>query len=147
MTTNWYSVKSDIDYYSKDHVCNVDVLKGFCELNGFTKLTGVTRHYNPLKVLQTGKMTFTFDIFEVPYLDHARYFKNTKTGVCCLVYHPYQKVSSIQNIVGEWAYCRGMKAEFYDYSWYYPGRCCCVIISLPGTVIETEFPDLKKEGD
>lgn len=147
MGTSWYSVKSDIDYYSKKLLCDVDALKKFCELNGFTKLTGVTRNYNPLKVLQTGKMIFTFDIFEVPYLDHARYFKNTKTGFCCLVYHPYQKVHWIQNTVEGWAHAHRLKAELYDYSWYYPGRCCCVIISMPDAVIETGFPDLKKEGD
>ena len=78
----------------------------------------------------------------------ANYFKNPKTGLVCLTYNPYQSTEMLEvshpenpfdderKSVYEWAKENGLYAELYDYSWYFPGAACFVVISAsPGSVI------------
>lgn len=73
-----------------------------------------------------------------PYIDHAKYFKSTVTGICCLTYNPYYDADHIKPEVIAWATSLGLKAEVYDSSksWYYPDSTCFVVISLNGIEIK-----------
>lgn len=105
--------------------------KEFIETNGFTKALRYCNEDGIVEILKEG----TFESYNygkskenVPYLDHAIIYKNTDTNACCLVYLPYEKVEDIRAEVAKWAESKGLKAEFYEHSWY-NDKTCTVIIS------------------
>lgn len=138
-------------YHGKNSV--LEWLEEFCKVNEFTTRAqecGGEVYHNVAKVIRTGMISYysgrTYE--QPPYIDHANYFKNPKTGLVCLTYNPYQSAKTLETShpespfddrrksVYEWAEENGLYAELYDYSWYFPGATCFVVISAsPGSVI------------
>ena len=73
------------------------------------------RHYNPERP---------------PCTDHARLFKNSKTGKAWFVSQPYDSPQEAMRQVLPWAKEKGLRATVYspNASWYYPGSTCLIII-------------------
>ena len=111
-----------------------NILKKFINDNGFNKMNYYLYHRPVKEVLTAGGFyaSATHDNrCRPPYIDHARYFKNTKTGTCCLTFNPYQTVEAIREEVDYWCFKNGLVAEYSAQSWYYPGSTCFVVIHLP----------------
>lgn len=124
--------------YHRDN-SRFDMLRRSIEVNGFNKMAffcgddinipTIIKHgkhfpqYNPVR-----------DKARAPYQDHTTYYKNTKTGVCCLTYAPYYNAEDIRKEVEEWAEKWGLKADVYDADkCWYSKDTCFVVIYLPTT--------------
>jgi hypothetical protein len=60
--------------------------------------------------------------------DHCRYFI-TKDNRKLYISHPY-RVSPLGKDIAtiiEWCEQRGVKATIHEDSWYYPGKCYCIV--------------------
>lgn len=116
-----------------------DMLRRLIEVNGFNKMAFFHGYDdNVPTIIKHGKQSSRYnpvrDKARAPYQDHSTYFKNTKTGVCCLIYAPYYNADDIRKEVEEWAEKWGLKADVYDAEkCYYSKDTCLVVIHLPAT--------------
>lgn len=85
---------------------NLKMLDDFVKINGFNRMHSACLDSNVRRTLETGRHSYHrwHDMNNAPpELDHAKFFKNTKTGVCCLTYNPYFDADEIQEKVKTWA--------------------------------------------
>jgi len=121
---------------------NEELLRDFISANGFTRYSFFSTERDYKKYLESGRATcgYRHEPEALPYVDHARSFKDTKSGKVCITYQPYQNPSDIEAEVKHWATRHGLETEVYDksHSWYYPDEfgTCLVIVHLPGVEIE-----------
>ncbi len=126
-------------YHSSES--NMDMLRRFIEANGFDRMHDYQPGANIKKVLLSGGFYGRYSSEnDPPYHDHKQYFKNTKTGLCCLTYNPYEQADKIRAKIKKWAHDNGLEADVYDasHSWYSPNNTCFVVIHLPGRKIVLE---------
>ena len=66
-----------------------------------------------------------------PCTDHARLFKNSRTGKIWFVSQPYDYMEAVAEEVTPWAAEHGLSVTVYpkDLSWYYPGETCLVVFT------------------
>jgi hypothetical protein len=133
--SRWKTIQEFIDWQSKKEMTDINMLNEFIKLNNFTKYISFCNESRSLKRLfETGIDTYeknnTYEL--PPKLDHSFIFKNTRDGICCLVYQPYFEDTDIRAEVKDWANKHELKASVYSskYSFYYPHATCVVIISL-----------------
>lgn len=138
---SWTTINKNImnHIYSCEY-SDKEILLRFINANGFTKMTECDVNWNVKKVLTEGGYIGFIDTYgtEPPFIDHSQYFKNPKTGVCCLTYNPYEKTEKVREALVEWASKYKLKFEVYEPedSWYYPNKTCFVVIHLPNDVIK-----------
>lgn len=136
----WYKLsESKIQRFHAGKFFNSEMFRAFTVVNRFNRYS-FPGDQDYARYLKTGRSLCGYPhVFTSvpPYMDHARSFKNTASGVICLAYQPYRMPSEIEMEVNNWADKRGLIADIYDkrFSWYYPGGTCLVIIHLPGTSI------------
>ncbi len=150
MGSNWYSTNQLIKQYRTNlKASDPERLKQFIQINGFDQVA-LARDGAALKwIFENGRMPRGRVYIEqdpVPYQDHARLFKNTQTGLICLVFHPYRDPDQIGPELEGWAEKHGLVADIYgrEYSWYYPGRTALVVISLPGVLVNVQRSGINK---
>ena len=131
----WYQLTSDVIHqFHGGKEFDPKRLKAFVEANGFTRYCQPGRQaYH--KFLTTGRNTggYTQINYELPpAFDHGRAFKNTRTGVVCVVSQPYNYLHTVAEECKLWAKERGIAVDLYDSdkSWYYPGSTCLIIWHL-----------------
>ena len=132
----WYRLTDDrINHFHEGKQFNPDMLKAFVRANGFD-MTTFSWPKDYAKLLRDGRFPHHYRNIEQnmpPYLDHARIFKNTDTGLMCITYQPYKEACENISTIEQWATNNGLKADVYSpaRSWYYPGATCLVVIHLP----------------
>lgn len=137
----WFTLKEkDISTFHRVNNFDAYTFNLFVKANGFNRWTQPgSQDYK--RFLTNGRDTTGFPHISKecpPFMDHARAFKNTETGIVCMVYQPYEPVDNVREAVKDWVIGGGLEAEVYDpeYSWYYPGHTCLVVIHLPGVEIK-----------
>ena len=83
-----------------------------------------------IRYLQCGGHGYHFNPERPPHTDHARLFKNSRSGNVWFVSQPYDRAHEIREEVTAWAEERDLHADVYDteHSWYYPGETCLIVI-------------------
>lgn len=141
MKNNWRRVEEFIKYHRTSlRSSSPDKLNEFVELNGFNRVATPRDCERLKRVFETGRIDVGYYDMRPdrpPYQDHAILFKNTKTGLMCMVFHPYRDPETIRSEIEAWAEERELRAEIFEKecSWYYPGHTALVIISLPGAIV------------
>lgn len=138
--TRWFNVTSRDVKIHGNSTFNKDMFKSFITANGFTKFA-FESNQDYKRFLQTGGNMHIYPHVTTetpPYSDHMRAFKNTNTGVICIISQPYCSAEYVTAECSEWADKRGISADIYssEYSWYYPGHTCVIVWRLPDVEIK-----------
>ena len=131
----WYRLSEyAINHFHEGKQFNPDMFKDFVRANKFNMAT-FSSPIDYAKLLKDGRFPKSYSCLEwnsPPYIDHARIFKSTKTGVMCLTYQPYKEAVENRFNIEQWANDNGLKAEIHgsECSWYYPGETLLIVVHL-----------------
>lgn len=100
----------------------------FISENGFNRVASYNGAKSIEMILRSGTFSSCYTPHhqgyeDIPYLDHALIYKNSKEKISCLVYQPYQDADNIREEVEKWAESKGLKAYITEKHWYNEGTC------------------------
>lgn len=113
------SKKSIRQHIYSSSCSNFEMLYKFINANGFDRMHDYQQGIRLVNVFENGGFygRCTYRAVAPPYLDHSKFFKNSRTGVCCLTYNPYKLAEEIRTEIQRWTQNNGLEAEIYDSSY------------------------------
>lgn len=129
----WYKISSYRMYLERLPNASVEVF------DCWTRITGADLYTweNPndlIRYLQCGGHGYHFNPERPPCTDHARLFKNSRSGEVWFISQPYDYFGDILQQLTPWLYEHHLTGEIYGprHSWYCPGSASLIIIKGDG---------------
>ena len=125
----WFSLREYRRYLKTLRASDPRIFERWVNENGIDKYTGAAP-CDLARYLKHGGRGCRLNLERPPCTDHARLFKNSKTGKVWFVSQPYDSPKDAMQQVLPWAKEKGLTATVYspNASWYNPGSTCLIVI-------------------